>query len=59
LRDLKRPRTGHLTNAAFSGSIDRVTGDVQATFIVTNTQTGQIENKANYSLRCKPAQPMF
>ena len=41
-----------------NGSIDRVTGDVEATLMMTNTK-GDTAMFVNYSLKCRPAQRMF
>ena len=40
------------------GSIDRVTGDVEASSTMTATKTGNIL-MTNYALKCRPAQRMF
>ena len=42
-----------------SGSIDRVTGDVYATEVITNTMTNKIVSTMNYELQCRPTQRMF
>lgn len=41
------------------GSIDRVTGDVDANQIVTDTKTGKMISSTGYSLKCRPTQRMF
>lgn len=41
------------------GSINRVTGDVEADWTGTIPQTGRVIAVSVYSLRCKPAQRMF
>ena len=41
------------------GSIDRVTGDVDANQISTDPQTGKTITSSAYSLKCKPTQRMF
>jgi hypothetical protein len=41
------------------GSIDRVTGDVEATSTATNVKTGNTIISTNYALKCRPAQRMF
>jgi hypothetical protein len=41
------------------GSIDRVTGDVEATSIATNVKTGKTIIATNYTLKCRPTQRMF
>jgi len=42
-----------------SGSIDRVTGDVEATLIVTDPKTSKTISSTVYALKCRPAQRMF
>jgi hypothetical protein len=44
--------------ALIKGTIDRVTGDVEATSMMTNTK-GDTVMFVNYSLKCRPAQRMF
>jgi hypothetical protein len=41
------------------GSMDRVTGDVEATSMVTDAKTGDIVISISYALKCRPAQRMF
>jgi len=41
------------------GSIDRVTGDVEATQTSTNPTTGKTFSSTGYSLKCRPTQRMF
>jgi hypothetical protein len=41
------------------GSIDRVTGDVEATFTQSDTKTGHIFASTNWLLKCRPTQRMF
>jgi len=41
------------------GSIDRVTGDVEATSMVTDPKTGKIVASTSYALKCRPTQRMF
>jgi hypothetical protein len=41
------------------GSIDRVTGDVEATQLATDIKTGKTIASTNYALKCRPAQRMF
>jgi hypothetical protein len=41
------------------GSIDRVTGDVEATQVSTDAKTGKIFASTGYSLKCRPTQRMF
>jgi hypothetical protein len=45
--------------ASIKGSIDRVTGDVEATSLATDTKTGKTIVSTNYALKCRPAQRMF
>ena len=42
-----------------SGSIDRVTGDVEATLIVTDPKTSKTISSTVYAMKCRPAQRMF
>jgi hypothetical protein len=48
-----------MSQTTISGSLDRVTGDVYATSIMTNTQTQKIVSATNYELQCRPVQRMF
>jgi hypothetical protein len=41
------------------GSIDRVTGDVEATSTATDAKTGNLLMSVRYALKCRPAQRMF
>jgi hypothetical protein len=41
------------------GGIDRVTGDVEATFTQSDTKTGHIFASTNWLLKCRPALRMF
>jgi hypothetical protein len=41
------------------GSINRVTGDVQATWSFVDKKTGKLEPHITYALQCRPAQRMF
>jgi hypothetical protein len=45
--------------SSIRGSIDRVTGDVEATSMVTDAKTGNIVASTSYALKCRPAQRMF
>jgi hypothetical protein len=47
-----------VTIAMTRGSMDRVTADVEATSMVTDTK-GNIVMSAKYALKCRPAQRMF
>jgi hypothetical protein len=42
-----------------NGTIDRVTGDVQASETSINTKTHDYTSTTNYALKCRPAQRMF
>jgi len=44
---------------SINGTIDRVTGDVEASSIQTSVKTGIIISWLNYALKCRPAQRMF
>jgi hypothetical protein len=44
---------------SISGSIDRVTGDVEATSMATDVKTGHVVSSTAYVLKCRPAQRMF
>jgi hypothetical protein len=41
------------------GSINRVTGDVEASQLATYIKTGKTIGSTNYALKCRPAQRMF
>jgi hypothetical protein len=45
--------------ASITGSIDRVTGDVEATDMLSNTKTGNVKSSTSYALKCTPTQRMF
>jgi hypothetical protein len=45
--------------SSIRGSIDRVTGDVEATSMLTPTNPPKIITSMNYLLKCRPAQRMF
>jgi hypothetical protein len=45
--------------ASITGSIDRVTGDVEATDMLQNPKTGSVMSSKSYALKCRPAQQMF
>ena len=45
--------------ASIRGSIDRVTGDVEATSTVMATKTKKTIISTSYSLKCRPTQRMF
>jgi hypothetical protein len=49
-------KTGDLT---VSGSIDRVTGEIDAASVLLNPKTHNLVSSTSYSLNCKPAQRMF
>jgi hypothetical protein len=46
-------------HVSITGSIDRVTGDVEATKIMANAKTGNVYASLTYSLKCRPTQRMF
>jgi hypothetical protein len=46
------------SGSSTTGSIDRVTGDAEATSIVI-AKTGNILMSLKYALKCRPAQRMF
>ena len=50
---------GSVPGLHISGSIDRVTGDVEATSEATGTENRTIIMRTLYSLKCKPTQRMF
>src|SRR5215831_5679270 len=41
------------------GSVDRVTGDLEATLAVSEPKTSKIYSKTIYALKCRPTQGMF
>jgi hypothetical protein len=41
------------------GTIDRVTGDVNATDTLTNLKTSKIAYSTRYALKCRPTQRIF
>jgi hypothetical protein len=45
--------------SVINGSINRVTGDVNATWVFLDKKTGNLEPHMSYELQCKPAQRMF
>ena len=53
--------SGRFANSDLSilGSIDRVTGDVEATQIFADTKTAKKYASTGYSLKCRPTQRMF
>jgi hypothetical protein len=50
---------GSVPGLHISGSIDRVTGDVEATSEATGTENRTIIMRTLYSLKCKPTQRML
>jgi hypothetical protein len=48
-----------VTNWSIRGTIDRVTGDVDATSTVMNLKTSKIVISTSYALKCRPRQRMF
>jgi hypothetical protein len=47
------------TSLSIMGSIDRVTGDMEATASLTDEKTGKTTTSTNYALKCRPTQRMF
>jgi hypothetical protein len=47
------------TSRSVIGTIDRVTGDVSADFVSSNTKTGKTITSTSYALKCRPTQRMF
>ena len=47
------------SNSSISGTIDRVTGDVDATQAMTDAKTGKTISSTRYLLKCRPTQGMF
>ena len=45
--------------SSISGSIDRVTGDVEATSALTDPKTNKFISQTTYTLQCRPTQRMF
>jgi hypothetical protein len=45
--------------SSISGSIDRVTGDVEATSMLVESKTSKIITQTAYALQCRPAQRIF
>jgi hypothetical protein len=50
---------GSRARHSINGSIDRVTGDVEATSIMSDPNTGKTISTTTYELQCRPAQRMF
>jgi hypothetical protein len=48
-----------VTSRMIIGTIDRVTGDVNADDTLTNLKTSKIAYSTRYALKCRPAQWMF
>jgi hypothetical protein len=44
---------------SINGTIDRITGDVQASETSINTKTSNYVSATNYVLKCRPTQRMF
>ena len=44
---------------SITGTIDRVTGDVEATELSTDTETKKTVSSLQYTLKCRPTQRMF
>jgi hypothetical protein len=47
------------SKASMTGSIDRVTGDVEAFSTMSDAKTGKTIVSTSYALKCRPAQRMF
>jgi hypothetical protein len=54
-----RRERGGFANDSTMGSIDRVTGDLEATLTTTDAKTGKTITSTSYALKCRPAQRMF
>jgi hypothetical protein len=50
--------TGY-SRTSIEGTIDRVTGDVEATSTMTEAKTGRTMASKSYALKCGPTQRMF
>jgi hypothetical protein len=48
-----------LARHSITGIIDRVTGDVEATWSFVDKKTGALEGHISYALQCRPTQRMF
>jgi hypothetical protein len=42
-----------------SGTVDRITGDLEFTETLVDPKTNKIISQTNYALKCRPAQRMF
>jgi hypothetical protein len=47
------------TKMSIQGTIDRVTGDVEAQVAVSDPMTGKARSQLEYKLQCRPTQRMF
>jgi hypothetical protein len=47
------------TGESITGSIDRVTGDVEARIQMSDSKTGDLLSILRYALKCRPTQRMF
>jgi len=47
------------SNSSIRGTIDRVTGAVDATITWSDANTGSVIGSTDYTLKCRPAQRMF
>jgi len=47
------------SRSSISGTIDRVTGDVEAFSSLTDAKTGKTITSTSYALKCRPTQRMF
>jgi hypothetical protein len=55
----KRPDNAKATDRRIEGTIDRVTGDVNATDTLTNLKASKIAYSTRYALKCRPTQRIF
>ena len=58
-QDAWGPTQEVLSVSSISGSIDRVTGDVEATSMVSDPKSGKSIAQTAYALQCRPAQRTF
>jgi hypothetical protein len=47
------------TLTSIRGSVDRVTGDLEATLAVSEPKTSKIYSTTIYALKCRPTQSLF
>ena len=58
-RVLRRARGGSIITRKYHGSIDPVTGDVEATLSLIDQKTSKATRQITYTLQCKPTQRVF